>query len=359
MAAKRNGKWQGDFRHQGTRYRKTGFDTKQEAEAWEAMTQARLLQGLDEHGRAPAATKPWSMQDLYDASKARFWAGKPNERMACSNALQAVDYFGPAFLVGDMSTIMVDKYMAALKEAGNAPSTINRKVSALSRMMSYAVSRGLLDKSPTIEREREPQHRLRWYTSEEERRILIACDALGCPVLLDLLVFLADTGFRLGEAMNASAGDCDDLYIRAWKTKTNKFRAVPLTSRVREILTRRTSGKLFQFVTINDLYAQWYKVKIRADIRDAEANLHAWRHTYASRLVQRGVNLATIRELMGHESIATTMRYAHLHPTSTLSVVSILDELATAADFQRDKAKSQSDGHQGTKPGHEASIRLA
>ena len=51
---------------------------------------------------------------------------------------------------------------------------------------------------------------------------------------------------------------------------------------------------------------------------------HCFRHTFASRLVMKGVDLRTVQELMGHKSILTTMRYAHLTPGHQAAAVELL-----------------------------------
>ena len=52
---------------------------------------------------------------------------------------------------------------------------------------------------------------------------------------------------------------------------------------------------------------------------------HALRHTFVSRLVQRGVNLRTVAELAGHKVLATTMRYAHLAPKDLVAAIQVLE----------------------------------
>jgi site-specific recombinase XerD len=59
--------------------------------------------------------------------------------------------------------------------------------------------------------------------------------------------------------------------------------------------------------------------------RDEQFVIHALRHTFASRLVQRGVELATVSKLLGHRSLLTTMRYAHLAPHNLQAAVEVLD----------------------------------
>ena len=58
---------------------------------------------------------------------------------------------------------------------------------------------------------------------------------------------------------------------------------------------------------------------------DKEAVPHALRHTFCSRLVQRGVPILTVKELAGHLSLETTLRYAHLAPHNLVDAVNLLE----------------------------------
>ena len=69
---------------------------------------------------------------------------------------------------------------------------------------------------------------------------------------------------------------------------------------------------------------------MRKDIPELkDVHPHVLRHTFCSRLVQLGAPLANVQELMGHEVIETTMRYAHLAPDHDASDISLLSKYVT------------------------------
>ena len=82
-----------------------------------------------------------------------------------------------------------------------------------------------------------------------------------------------------------------------------------------------------------------YRACRRAGLR--EVGWHTLRHTYASHLAMRRVAIRAIQELMGHATIAMTMRYAHLAPGATRAAVATLDQ--PAPDFGQHVANSIAD----------------
>ena len=72
---------------------------------------------------------------------------------------------------------------------------------------------------------------------------------------------------------------------------------------------------------------RWFE-PVLEDANVANFSWHGLRHTFASRLVMAGVDIRTVQELLGHKTIAMTVRYSHLAPTHTLAAVERLDALA-------------------------------
>jgi integrase len=193
-----------------------------------------------------------------------------------------------------------------------------------------------MDKAPHIEKKREPQNRLRWLDKVEERALLDKCQYLGKESFGDFCVFLLDSGARVSEALKLEWRDIDFTrnLVSFWDTKNGQPRSIPMTSRVKTIFQTLNESLGFQtsggpFKGMNQAYVNHTWSFIRAHMglaSDKQFVPHALRHTCASRLVQRGVPILTVKEWLGHKSLAVTLRYAHLAPKQLFDAVKVLEE---------------------------------
>lgn len=232
-----------------------------------------------------------------------------------------------------LSEITDDTILDAIEEweetLGNSGSTVNRKLSHLSVMLKVAVDKGWMDKLPKIPRRRDGKHRIRWMDKAEELRVLNMCTELGLDELRDFVVVAVDTGFRRSELLGLTPRDFFNgrLHLHAGETKSGHARSVPCTNRVIEVLTRRANQKRVFDLTVYSLRYQWRQLREALEMADDDQFVvHMMRHTCASRMVQKGVPLAVVKEWMGHSDIATTMRYAHLAPDSLNAGLAALNE---------------------------------
>jgi integrase len=91
-------------------------------------------------------------------------------------------------------------------------------------------------------------------------------------------------------------------------------------------------------------------LNLNKDITDARQKVvyHTLRHTYASWLAQDGVNLFTIKELLGHSQISMAERYSHLQPGTFQSAVKVLEQgVATARQREVDRVQAEQDQQTG------------
>jgi integrase/recombinase XerD len=156
---------------------------------------------------------------------------------------------------------------------------------------------------------------------DEVRRLLGAVTNIKHRAVLSLIYA---TGARLSEATHLQVGDIDGarmtVHIRCGKG--GKPRMVPMSAALRELLraywlVERPCGYLFPGVTpdrpLHDNSVQ--KVCARARLRariDKPASVHTLRHSYATHLLELGVDLRTIQKLLGHSSLSTTAIYVHV-----------------------------------------------
>jgi integrase len=136
-------------------------------------------------------------------------------------------------------------YRKALREAGKAPGTINRYLSALHKVLAWGAARGRqhVTVMPEFSWQDEDEGRIRYLSPDEETRLIATLRALGYDEAADLCIVAIDTGCRRGELLAAQPDQIDGKWLRLWQTKNGHARSVPLTSRAREILLAGHPGR--------------------------------------------------------------------------------------------------------------------
>ena len=250
----------------------------------------------------------------------------------------------------------VEELFAERRSKGVVATTLNRDRAALTGLLNNAVHRGLIDSNP-LARLRplkvEGDRRVRWLgqrdqheqikvdgvvLGERERFERALADPATPALLRDIARLAMNTGLRRGELFSLEWPDIDleraQLIVRAASAKSAKTRHVPLNPAALELLKRRHAARdkrkrpAWVFPSpidgkrLRDIKKAWSSLVERAQLTDFR--FHDTRHDFASRLVQAGVDLNTVRELLGHGSMEMTLRYAHLAPEHKASAVALL-----------------------------------
>lgn len=219
-------------------------------------------------------------------------------------------------------------------EEGLKPKTVNNTVSAVKRFYDFVIEEGEITGNPVNTRRlrvKEGQTLPRYMTAKELEIFNKWLTTIPELVALGFHTMLA-TGLRLSEMTALTCGDLIRLdtsgyILRVKHGKGNKERYVP----VMDADVARKLVKLRQDRPLNDLligrtareYGHWArecKKQIGLDFYP-----HRCRHTVATQLLQKGVALDKVQEVLGHENISTTRRYARTAPEAIL-------ELAAKAD---------------------------
>jgi len=220
--------------------------------------------------------------------------------------------------------------------------TANREFAFLRRVFNVAMRDDKASSNPVskLKTLREPSGRTRYLTDDEEERLMKALPSDEDRVRVTVLL---QTGFRRGELLGLRWRDVDlkGGVLTIPKAKNGEARHVPLTSTVRTLLSHRPRSLDSNALVFpngeghRDL--RWAKKIVPAALRDAQIEdfrFHDLRHTFASRLAMEGVDLMTIRELMGHKTMVMTLRYSNLSPGHCRTAIERLVTRATRANLE-------------------------
>ena len=257
-----------------------------------------------------------------------FGGWSPNTWRGLSGMLRKLDdEFGDQPLES-ITTRQIERYLTRRRNVdGIATATTNRYLATLKTLFRTACNWDYLAENPasrlTMLKE---QSRVPDALSDTELDALIA----ECPQRTRQVVILAaDTGMRRSELQRLAWRDVDfevgTLTVR--QSKNRDYRVVPMTDRVRSLLMRLKPA-LTQpeqpVIAFGDIKRSLHSAGVRANV--GHVHTHQLRHTFATRLRDRGVPLDRIMELMGHRSYQMVLRYAKARPQQLIEAVRCLDE---------------------------------
>lgn len=209
-----------------------------------------------------------------------------------------------------------------------SPTTVNIEFRTLRSAFNVAKKWNYIEDNPFIHSSqlRVPERHINFLTRAEFNLLL---STIKEPVLKDIVVFAVLTGLRLSELINLTWNDIDfqrqiiNVCSKSdFTTKTGRNRAVPLNKFLIGILQGKDglvdkeqylfmlNGKKVQASYLSHRFKQHIR---QAGLRDT-IHFHSLRHTFATWLVQGGVNIYEVQKLLGHSSIAVTQIYSHLQP---------------------------------------------
>lgn len=232
------------------------------------------------------------------------------------------------FYMDEITTSMVLDFRQKLMAKGYANGSCNRPVVLLRYIFNLAADWGIprLGKNPVkkVPMLNEPE-RQRYLTESETWRLLEVLRAFPYRAEAQAIELLLITGARLNEILRArwEYVDFANSSLLVPLSKSGKPRLIALGSDavalLKQLDSRGKSDWLFPLSADRPLYGlqhRWKKIRKEAGMPDLR--LHDLRHSYASYLVNNGVSLYVVQELLGHSHPRTTQRYAHLQ-RSTLT----------------------------------------
>lgn len=363
----KDGKWYFEAMIRGKRYHRavSEANTKKEAEMYFCAFKTDLLRGrLD-------MVENIGIMPFKKLANKYIEYSKANHRSWQTNVAKAEKFkerWGNK-QIKDISPMDIEKYrserkkdivaQAKIVDGKKVPTkyvsatTINRDVEVLRKMFSIAVDNGWLIKNPcaSIKKLRQENKLERYLGLDEEQRLYMACDGNfdfitdeekrkktqsfyknHFSYMKQIIICALHTGMRKEEILGLQ-WRCVDLKgqkITLLDTKNGKVRKVPINSVLKRELEKLKKNKLSEYVFTNPVTETRYsdlKRTFNSLCKVAMVNefrFHDLRHSSATRMVAAGVDIITVKEILGHSDIHTTMRYAHAITEQKLSAVETL-----------------------------------
>jgi integrase len=271
----------------------------------------------------------------------------------------------------DISARDIERYKAAKldqtspqKKRPISAKSVNNHLAILRKMLATAVDWNLLDRLPRIKKLKVAPSKFDWLTQDESARFLDAIDKHYAQWRAIFWIALR-AGLRRGEIF-ALQWDDVDLIARILTVRRSVYRgklvapkggrerSIPMTGQLTQVIKAHRSATMLKSEFLfpkeagslskhqDHIDRPLHGALKRAGLR--RMRFHDLRHSFASQLVTRGRSLKEVQELLGHESITMTMRYAHLAPERMRDAVSVLDadktETKTTPSVEQSESKN-------------------
>jgi integrase len=336
-----------------------------------ARTQALEILRDAKHGTPKAATSSGKVITFGEFLTQRYepWA-MAEHRAGAATVANLKAQFGGLFNTKPLTEVTawnIERFKAVRLKAGIKPATVNRDLDRIRAALNKAVEWRLLDSNPINGVKRSQggdSERVRYLSAEEEARLRKAllnreaerrekrasgnawAQARGrekrptwgkdefTDHLAPLVLLALNTGLRRGELFGLTWDRVNlerkQLTVAAGTAKSGKVRHMPLNAEAVSVLTRwrkqgSAEGLVFpggEGARLTHINRSWASLIQDAKLEDF--HFHDCRHHFASRLVMGGVDLYTVKELLGHADFDMTQRYAHLSPEHKAAAVAML-----------------------------------
>ena len=345
--------WWVDFRVNYTRHRKRSPENSRTgALAYEATLRQKLARGESIESVAHEAKRGQTFEQF-----SRKWFEDyvvPNNKYSeqrtkkCLLNASLIPFFGK-MQIAQITAHSTERYKAYAAKEGVTNKTIKNRLTVLNKCLMTAHEWGDMETPPPkIKWPKCAPSRTDYLSSEECELLMSHADG----VIYEMIFTALRTGMRQGELKGLQWSSIDwqnqsfvvrhsrcDYAKTLVPPKSNRERHIPLDVDVYEMLHKRKKSTGYVFIDTDKEPFDDKRLNRRLTTLCKKAGLrkitwHILRHTFASHLAMKGVPMTTVQQLMGHSNITTTMRYAHVAPSTLRTAIDMLNPKSLLnADF--------------------------
>lgn len=330
--------WRVDFWMGTNRVRRT-WPTKRIAQAYETQEKHAHLEGKFIPSTKKDRTPFYEFADEF--YQVHCLTNMVNPEKTVFYHIQKLNAYFKGKTLGEITQHDIEMWKANFSTRVN-PATVNRQMDTLRSLFAKAVDWGRLDKNPVlkVKRLRMDNQRVRFLTEQEIKRLYEASKSR----VSQFLTVALNTGMRRSNLVNLCWEDIDfkNRVIHVLKTKSGKAYEVPINNQLFELL--RDLAKTNPTPTGPVLDTTNLRRDFRTALRKASiknCTIHDIRHSFASHLAMKGIDIYTISQLLGHSDIKMTQRYAHLAPNHKKIAVNMINFTPIPKQNPKEEVKSE------------------
>jgi integrase len=289
-------------------------------------------------GKAPVKSIPnYTFREL--SSHYLSWATRQKSFKSKEGFIRQLDLAFGNCQLKKISLMSIEEWQTE-RLTKNKPATVNRLLATLKHMFTKAeewdmTSEDVIKKVRKVKLLPENNKRLRYLTKDECHALVEACDSSSVLHLKPIVITAINTGMRKEELLSLEWEKHVDLehnLILLDKTKSGKRREIPINRTLKKTLLSLiiNINSPYVFTDTNGKRLKNVKKSFKTACAKAGINdirFHDLRGTCCSHLVMAGVDLVTVKELMGHQSLAMVLRYVGLAPNHKVKAVELLDNV--------------------------------
>lgn len=270
-----------------------------------------------------------TLKDAFNRTLSTRWIGKAREMTEVRSIRCAEKYFGDTQPLDKLNQGDIESYIKYLRTSlNNSPATINSKLSTISVTLNHHRELGITTNPLVIKKIKHASNaRMRFFSSSQITEIERVCSH-------EFRLFFRwslETGMRPSESRSIHRSDVREMegigqICDLRKSKNGDQRSIPLTRKATYAFNLAAEAYPWASMTEERIRTEWQKVRRQMGLN------HEWvfyltRHTCATRLLSKGINIKVVQNWMGHKDINMTLRYAKLVPSDLAMARNALETL--------------------------------
>lgn len=337
----------------GKRHRPGGFATEQAARIWELQAETALLLGQ------PLPPVPndqvsgvWTLAEMLDWAYEQHWRHKADTAYFQKNIRVVKKDLGPNYPAADLvGMVGFERLKSACLARGNSGDTINKKASLISKALKLSVQAGKLQGVAVVPYPRlKPGPGRTFIFTKDQEAACLAWLRQFDPEMAQWFQLGIDTGYRsyseglhiypwadvrkgpdgllltfrgrlIEDGEDLLPAEVVDIRTARRRLKTGEGmsrtigvpdRSAPLVEEWKHRLSNRRNAAMFENLSKARITDHWRVMKDAIGIDDRECVPYSLRHTFGTRAILSGIDIDTLRVLMGHSTRKMTEKYMHL-----------------------------------------------